>query len=186
MPLGSVLSAVPWRFPVRPSLANLADLELRRLVAVALLEPGFAHMPAPSVALTCATVAAYSIADLRGKAIRVILGAPPVPLTVVPPVNGIAVVTVWIPGGQTEAAAVPGVDCVAQDGAAAYAVLAGSADGHVIPVRILIDPEGVLRSVWREDDGDAWTDPGRLLEEVRTIHTEPLTIGTGAEHEHHD
>ena len=147
-----------------------------------------ARVLAPSIALTCASVVAHTIADLRGKAVRVILGAPPVPLASVPPVNGIALVTVWLPDGQTEAAPVPGMDCVAQggtDGALAYAVLAGSADGQVIPARFLIDPEGVLRSVWRKDDGDEWADPGRLLEEVRTICTEPLTIGTGAEHEHH-
>jgi hypothetical protein len=147
-----------------------------------------ARVLAPSIALTCPTVPAHSLEDLRGKAVRIILGAPPVPLIGVPPVNGIALVTVWIPDGQTEAAPVHGVDCVAQGGAeaaVAYAILAGSADGHVIPARILIDPEGVLRSVWRKDDGDEWADPDRLLEEVRTICTEPLTIGTGVEHEHH-
>jgi hypothetical protein len=42
----------------------------------------------------------------------------------------------------------------------------------------------VLRSVWRENDGDEWADPERLLEEVRTICTEPLTIETGDEHGH--
>jgi len=68
----------------------------------------------------------------------------------------------------------------------AYAILAGSPDGQVIPGRILIDPEGVLRSVRREGDGNVRTDPGRLLEEVRAMHTGPLTIGTGVEHEHHD
>ena len=110
------------------------------------------------------------------------------PLTGVPPVNGIAVVTVWLPDGNAEAAPLAGVDCVAQGGAddaTAYAILAGSADGHTIAAWFLIDPEGVLRSVWRKEDGDEWTDPGRLLREVRTICTEPLTIGTGVEHEHH-
>ena len=65
------------------------------------------------------------------------------------------------------------------------AVLAGVADGHVTRARFLIDPEGVLRSVWREDDGDEWADPARLLEEVQTICTVPLTIETGDAHEHH-
>jgi mono/diheme cytochrome c family protein len=146
------------------------------------------RLPAPSIALSCAAIAAHSLTGLRGKAIRVILGVPTVPLSAVPPVNGIEVVTVWIPGTGPEAASIHGVDCVAQGGAdeaIAYAVLAGSADGHVIPARFLIDPAGVLRSVWRKDDGDQWTDPGRLLEEVRTICTEPLTIGPGDEHEHH-
>jgi len=69
--------------------------------------------------------------------------------------------------------------------AAAYAILAGSAGARVIPARFLIDPEVVLRSVWRKDDGDEWADPGRLLEEVRTICTEPLRIEPGSEHEHH-
>jgi mono/diheme cytochrome c family protein len=146
------------------------------------------RLSAPSIGLSCAAIAAHSLSDLRGKAIRMILGAPPVPLSAVPPVDGIQVVTVWIPGTETEAAPIPGVDCLAQGGAdeaMAYAVLAGSADGHAIPARFLIDPDGVLRSVWRKDDGEQWTDPGRLLEEVRTICTEPLTIGPGGEHEHH-
>jgi mono/diheme cytochrome c family protein len=146
------------------------------------------RMPAPPVALSCPSFAAHGIADLRGKVIRVILGVPPMPLAAVPSVNGIAVVTVWIPEAEAEAAPVPGVDCVAQGGAdeaTAYAILAGSADGHVVPARFLIDPEGVLRSVWRKDDGGEWADPSRLLEEVRTICAEPLTIGSGDEHEHH-
>ena len=105
-------------------------------------------------------------------------------------VNGIDVVTVWIPGESGIANEAPPreVDCVAGDSpfsGEAYAVLAGAADGNLIPARFLIDPEGVLRSVWREDDGDEWADPKRLLEEVRTICTEPLTIDSGGEHEHH-
>jgi mono/diheme cytochrome c family protein len=146
------------------------------------------RVPAPSAAIACRAVAARSIAELRGSAVRIILGALPVPLARLPPVNGIAVVTVWIPGDATEAAPAPGVDCVAQgspDAAAAYAILAGSPDGRLLPARFLIDPEGVLRSVWRQGDGDDWADPGRQLEEVRTICTEAFAIGTGGEHEHH-
>jgi mono/diheme cytochrome c family protein len=159
---------------------------------------GWPHrVPAPPVAVSCGSIAAHDTAELRGNVIRIILGAPPVPLVAVPPVNGIGVVTVWIPGddidaapvpgvgGDTEVAPVPGVDCVAQDGAEAYAILAGSADGTVIPARFLIGPDGVLRSVWRKDDGDAWADPVRLLEEVREICTDPLTTDPGAKHEHH-
>ena len=146
------------------------------------------RVPAPSAAISCSGIAARSIADLRGKAVRIILGALPVLLAVLPPVNGIAVVTVWIPGEATEAAPAPGVDCVAQssaDAATAYAILAGSADGKLIPARFLIDPEGVLRSVWRKGDGDDWADPDRQLQEVRTICTEAFAIGPGDEHEHH-
>jgi mono/diheme cytochrome c family protein len=150
---------------------------------------GWPHrVPAPAISLSCATIAARGTAELRGKVISVILGLLPEPLDWVPPVNGINVVTVWIPEGEAEAAPVPGVDCVAQGGAdevTAYAVLAGAADGHVTRARFLIDPEGVLRSVWREDDGDEWADPARLLEEVQTICTEPLTIETGDAHEYH-
>jgi mono/diheme cytochrome c family protein len=143
---------------------------------------------APGISLTCTTIAAHGLADLRGKAVRILLGMLPVPLDSVPPVDGIAVVTVWIPGEATETAPAPGVDCMAQgntDDVAAYAILAGSADGHVTTARFLIDPEGVLRSVWRKGDGDAWSDPDRLLEEVRAICTQPWTIETGDEHEHH-
>jgi hypothetical protein len=80
------------------------------------------------------------------------------------------------------------VDCVAQgsaDAVTAYAILAGSADGKLIPARFLIDPEGVLRSVWRKGDGEYWADPDRQLQEVRTICTEAFAIGPGDEHEHH-
>jgi mono/diheme cytochrome c family protein len=146
------------------------------------------RVPAPSVAISCTKIAAHSIADLRGKAVRIILGALPVPLAVLPPVNGIAVVTVWIAGEETEAVPVPGVDCMVQgsaDAATAYAILAGSAEGQMLPARFLIDPEGVLRSVWRKGDGDDWADPDRQLREVRTICTEAFTIGPGDEHEQH-
>lgn len=150
---------------------------------------GWPHrVPAPSISLSCATVPARDMADLRGKVVRVILGALPEPIDRIPPVAGIDVVTVWVADGEAEAAPVPGVDCVAQGGAdvvTAYEVLSGAVDGHVTRARFLIDPEGVLRSVWREDDGDEWADPNLLLEEVRTICTEPLTIEPGDEHEHH-
>jgi mono/diheme cytochrome c family protein len=143
---------------------------------------------APSISLSCASIAARDTSDLRGKVVRVVLGSLPESIGRVPPVDGIEVVTVWISEGETETAPVPGVDCVAQGGedeVTAYAILAGEADGHVTRARFLIDPDGVLRSVWREDDGDAWVDPERLLEEVRSICTEHLTIGTGGVHEHH-
>jgi mono/diheme cytochrome c family protein len=152
---------------------------------------GWPHsVPAPEVSLSCAALPARSIRDLRGKAVRVILGAIPEPLAPLPPVNGIQVVTVWVLDDASPGSEIlpPGVDCMAGNStvaAEAYAILAGAADGHLIPARFLIDPEGVLRSVWREDDGDEWADPERLLEEVRTICTEPLTIDTGGEHEHH-
>lgn len=137
---------------------------------------------APSAPILCAKITAHSIADLRGKAVRIILGPLPVPLTLLAPVNGIAVVTVWLPGEATETTPNPGVDCTAQGGAdavTAYAILAGSADGKLIPARFLIDPEGVLRSVWRKGDGDDWADPSRQLEEVRTICTHTFASGTG-------
>jgi mono/diheme cytochrome c family protein len=147
---------------------------------------GWPHsVSAPSLSLSCRSIAARGTAELSGKVIRIILGEVPTPLSAVPPVNGIDVVTVWIPGGEAEAALVPGVDCVAQEGAEVYSILAGSADGRVIPARFLIGPDGVLRSVWRKEDGDAWADPVRLLEEVRAICSHPLTIDSGEEHDHH-
>jgi mono/diheme cytochrome c family protein len=147
------------------------------------------RVPAPSTDIACAKIAAHSIAGLRGKAVRIILGALPIPLPVLPPVNGIPVVTVWMPGNATEAVPASGVECVAQgstDAATAYAVLAGSPDGKLMPARFLIDPEGVLRSVWRKGDGDDWADPDRQLQEVRTICTEAFAIGPGDKHEHHN
>jgi mono/diheme cytochrome c family protein len=147
---------------------------------------GWPHrVRAPAIPLTCGRLPAHGLADLRGKAVRVILGNLTGPVAALPAVNGIEVVTVWIPGQAVEAAPVSGVDCVAPWGAPAYSILAGVADGSVTPSRFLIDPDGVLRSVWRQDDGDEWDDPVRLLEEVRTICTEPLTLEPGEPHEHH-
>jgi mono/diheme cytochrome c family protein len=147
---------------------------------------GWPHrVRAPAIQFACTRLPARGLADLHGKAVRVILGDLTAPVAALPPVNGIDVVTVWIPGQDAEAAPVPGVDCVAQKGATAYAILAGVADGRVTPSRFLIDPDGVLRSVWRQDDGEEWDDPARLLEEVRTVCTEPLTLEPGEPHEHH-
>jgi mono/diheme cytochrome c family protein len=145
------------------------------------------RLTAPAVAVSCDALAVHDTYALRGKVVRIVLGAVPVPLSRVPPVDGIDVVTVWMPDPESEpAAGLPsGIDCVARDGAEAYAILAGSAGGQVVPARFLIDPDGVLRSVWRKQDGVQWTDPARLLEEVRTICTRPLTIDPGGEHEHH-
>jgi len=150
---------------------------------------GWPHrVPAPAAGLSCPRYAARTLADLRGKAVRIILGEPPAALDAIPPVDGIQVVTVLIPGHDLATPPPPGVDCVALGGAntaEAYAILAGAADGRPVPARFLVDPDGVLRSVWRKDDGDAWADPARMLEEVREICTRPLTIGSGVEHEHH-
>jgi mono/diheme cytochrome c family protein len=146
------------------------------------------RVPAPSAAISCSRIPARSIAELRGKAVRIILGALPAPLPKLPPVNGIAVVTVWVPGEASEAAPAADVDCVAQgstDAATAYAVLAGSPNGKLIPARFLIDPEGVLRSVWHKGDGDDWSDRDLQLQEVRTICTETFAVEPGDEHEHH-
>ncbi len=65
---------------------------------------GWPHLvPAPNASLSCDSLAAHSIGDLRGKAIRLILGSLPQPLPALPPVNGIEVVTVWMPGDAAEA-----------------------------------------------------------------------------------
>lgn len=147
---------------------------------------GWPHrVPAPEVSLSCPAITAHRLADLRGKAVRLILGEVTWPLAALTPVNGITVITVWMPGDEAETVPPAGVDCVAQGGADAYAILAGDPDGHVVPARFLIDQDAVLRSVWRMDDGDEAADPARLLEEVRTICTEPLTIEPGEPHEHH-
>jgi mono/diheme cytochrome c family protein len=147
---------------------------------------GWPHrVPAPEVALSCPTIAAHRLADLHGKAIRLILGEVTQPIATLAPVNGITVISVWMPGDEAETVPPAGIDCVAQGGADAYAILAGEPDGHVVPARFLIDPDAVLRSVWRTGDGGEAADPARLLEEVRTICTEPLTIEPGEPHEHH-
>jgi mono/diheme cytochrome c family protein len=140
---------------------------------------------APEIALSCASISARGMADLRGKAIRVFLGPVLEPIAPVPPVDGIEVVTLWIPSGMGSPPT--GLDCVALGEAAApaYAILAGAADGHGSPARFLIDPEGVLRSVWHAGDESEWDDPVRLLDEVRTICTQPLTIDPGDTVEHH-
>jgi mono/diheme cytochrome c family protein len=146
---------------------------------------GWPHrVPAPDIGLACQGLGARSLADLRGKAVRLLLGPEDGPIPPLPPVNGIPVVTVWLTD-QALAAAPLGADCTARANAGAYAVLAGATDGHILPARFLIDPEGVLRSVRRmgEDDGEA-DDPARLLDDVRTICTEPLTIETGEAHDH--
>jgi len=56
--------------------------------------------------------------------------------------------------------------------------------GAVILARFLIDPRGVLRSAWRENDRDNWADPTLQLEEIQTIRTGNSTLDTGADHEH--
>lgn len=141
------------------------------------------RVPAPSLPISCSKLAAGSLAELHGNAVRIILGPLPVPLLPLAPINGIAVVTVWIPGaGPAPAAPTPGVDCLAHgnaDAQTAYAILAGAADGRVVPARFLVDPEGVLRSVWRMGDGDNWTNPEHQLEEIRTICTHAFTIEAG-------
>jgi mono/diheme cytochrome c family protein len=178
--------AMPPFAAMLPEAARWAAIDFVYALNVGSVAQGIDGWPhrvaAPDLALTCAGRTAESLNGLRGTAIRLLLGPlmePPPPL---PRVNGIDWVTVWV----TDDAAEPptGIDCVARGGAAAYAVLAGAADGHVSPARFLIDPLGVLRSVWRQGDGPAWGDPASLLAEARTICTEPLTIDNGEFHEH--
>lgn len=147
---------------------------------------GWPHrVTAPETPLSCPVLGATSLRGLRGKVVRLLVGPVKGPVVALAPVNGFPVVTVWVPGGG--ATAPNGIDCQAISGAGAWAILAGAGatGASTTPARFLVDPEGVLRSVVRAgaDDG-APEDPARLLEDVRTICTEPLTIDPGEVHEH--
>ena len=150
---------------------------------------GWPHVVlAPETPLACQGQEAVSLHGLRGKVVRLLVGPVSGPAVKVPPVNGIPVVTVWAPIGGAQGRP-SGIDCQTTGGAGAWAILAGAGNGDFAgqppPARFLIDPEGVLRSVTRVGDVDgAPEDLERLLEDVRTICTEPPTTDTGEDHEH--
>lgn len=139
---------------------------------------------APGFAVICNGLAASTTADLRGRALHVVIGEAATGQPPVPRGAGIAVVNVAVASGETTNTQPEPGACMAVDPSAwrAYSVLADLPPEQMAGTEFLIDPEGWLRAVQRPGTTGGWHSAGNLLAAIRGISTHPLE---GGQHDHH-
>jgi putative copper export protein/mono/diheme cytochrome c family protein len=136
---------------------------------------------APAFPVTCAGVAASTMADLRGDVVHVVADA--AAIVAVPPQAGVSTVNLTL---RDDAAPVSG-SCAAASSAArgAYAVLASLSPDALSGAEFLVDPDGWLRAVRRPGSAGAWHTGQGLIAAIREICASPIKQSNGGQHEHH-
>lgn len=136
-------------------------------------------IPAPSMPVRCPDPRIATLADLRGGLVVLAADDPSLP----PPPDlatedGLPVTVVRL--------RYDGTGCRAASGDAwpALAILAGLAPETLAGTAFLVDAQGWLRAVRRPAGRPAWSDPARLVTELRDICTQPLTQSSGVPHAH--
>jgi len=114
---------------------------------------------APALQAACADGSTVTMADLRGRVVRLVFGATSVAVEPVPPAA---------------------VRCTTHDPAAraAYAIVTGLDPAALRGTQMLVDANGWLREVL--PPGDA----GKLDAEIGEVAAQPLAAGAGAMHHH--
>lgn len=163
----------------------MIDFIRARNAGVAWQEHGGWPVPlrAPGVPIRCRGLPATEMSDLRGKVVQVIADSletpdPPAITTEA----GIQVVRLHLAMDRHD-------DCVVAtpDAWGAYAMLSGRSPEALAGSVFLVDPAGWLRAARMPgDNGPGWSDPARLIAEIQRICADPISIGTGAAHEHHE
>jgi hypothetical protein len=146
--------------------------------------------------VTCNGIAASTTADLRGRAVHVLVGDGMSEDLPVPPLADIPTVTLIVPFGEAASHAAgdhaaahrvvgPGT-CTAADLSApgAYAVLADLPPDRVTGVEFLIDPNGWLRLEKAVGGTGGWHSEAELLAAIREIYAHPIEQTTGGQHDH--
>jgi hypothetical protein len=135
---------------------------------------------APAFPVTCAGLAASTMADLRGHVVHVV--ADEGSEIDVPPQAGVSTINLVLRDGASPAIGA----CVAADGAAwrAYGVLAGLTP-NLSGVGFLVDSGGWLRAVHRGGAAGGWPSKDDLIGAIRGIDANPIKQFSGGNHEHH-
>ncbi len=124
-------------------------------------------LQAPELDASCPDGRTLSLADLRGRAVRLAFPGAAAP----PPLDDALAVTITV--GETEAG------CAATDPAVrqAYAAVLGIPDAALAGMTVLVDPNGWLRS-----EEPSAVSPALLAELVRQICGHPLALASGGHH----
>jgi len=136
---------------------------------------------APAFAVSCAGVAASTVADLHGRVVHVVTDA--TTDTSLPPQSGILTVNLLVKDGVTPARGA----CAAADPAAwgAYAVLADLPSDGLAGTEFLVDPDGWLRAVRRPGTERGWPIGKNLIATIRSICTTSINTSIGSFDAHH-
>ena len=134
----------------------------------------------PGFGLACRGRPPLTTADLHGRVLYVLAGAPAAAL---PAAAGAGVVAVVLTPAVAPGGAAP---CHADDPAAweALAIVTGQAPGGLAGTRVLVDGNGWLRA-WRSGaDANGWDAPGALATDVAAIAAAPLLARAAGLHHH--
>ena len=108
-----------------------------------------------------------TLADFRGRFVRLIIGGSPAATTIPDVVTILAA-----PGAPPPASG----DCVAEDElvARAYAIVSGFPAAELPGTQFLIDGQGWLRALQRPGQPGGWNDPRTLAAEIRELDAHPI------------
>jgi mono/diheme cytochrome c family protein len=131
---------------------------------------------APGFEATCPGGRTITLAGLRGRIVRLIVGGSAAALA--RPDNAASPVTIIAASGPRAAGDV----CVAHDESvpSAYAIVAGLPPDGITGAEFLIDDHGWLRAVQTPGTRPGWDDAGVLARDVANIRAHPITAGGGS------
>ena len=130
---------------------------------------------APELQARCADDRIVSLADLRGRFVRLVVGT-------APPTTAPGVTTI-LATGDPAARATTGT-CIAGDAGLpqAYAIVSGLGLAELPGVEFLIDGDGWLRAVQRPMARPGWSDPEALAADMKQLAAHPIAASPGASH----
>jgi len=159
-------------------------------------------LQAPGFQARCDGGRTRTLADLRGRFVRLVIGtAPPRPDLRRPDPPGLdpsrpdppapdspapdPPVTTVLATAEPTAHPGPGL-CIADDAAlpTAYGIVSGLAPPDLAGAQVLIDGEGWLRAVQPGRPGAGWNDTRRLAATIRQLQADPIARGAEDDHAH--
>jgi putative copper export protein/mono/diheme cytochrome c family protein len=129
---------------------------------------------APALQVECGGNPTVTLAALRGKILRLVIGLPRRPPAAQ---NGVTTIIASPNPTIRSGAAI----CVTreEDVPRAYAIISGLMPGEISGAQFLIDSDGWLRSLQRPDATAGWDDPGILAQAVAGIRAHPMAGARG-------
>ena len=137
---------------------------------------------APDLSATCADGSSLTLADLRGRFVRLVFAADGEQGTAsaTPPGEDVATIRIG-----HDLAAAPEAGCGAADPAIwrAYAVVSGISEQTMPATEFLIDRDGWLRAMHHPSAASAgWDNPDTLRDALQAIANHPIATATGVHH----
>lgn len=138
---------------------------------------------APDLSATCADGSSITLAELRGRIVRLIFAADGEPGAMSSVQSGADIATIRI---GRDAASAPEAGCLAVDPAIwrAYAIVSGTSARDMPATEFLIDRDGWLRAMQHPSEAPTdWDNPDALAEAIQAIADHP--IAAADVHHHH-